>query len=258
MPEVILRHLKGLALTTLFGVFLLGIIFELLVALPIVSVVNKVWGPKPYRMQWTIRILVRFWLFLLRNCGLLTARAIKGKPFDGPCVVVSNHPGLFDVLFLIRDIPCMSVMVKQSLARSLPLGSIFRSAGYVLSPDFEQRTPFQVMDEAVEKIRKGYKFMIFPEATRSPKGSLGRFGPGPFMLARLSNVPVQPLLIKNAPPFLPKEDKWYMLSSRVSILEIEFWEPMAPPGAGQERGFARELEDRYREALGLATDSRGA
>ena len=250
--------MKGLLMFALFGLFLLGIFFELLITLPILWLLNRILEPQPYRMQWTIRILVRVWLFLLRGCGLLRAKQPKGKPFDGSCVVVSNHPGLFDVLFLIRDVPRMSVMVKKSLARKLPLGPVFRSAGYVLSPDFEQRTPFQVMDEAVEKIRKGYKFMIFPEATRSPKGSLGRFGPGPFMLARLSNVPVQPLLIKNAPPFLPKEDKWYMLSSRVSILEIEFWEPMAPPGAGQERGFARELEDRYREALGLATDSRGA
>jgi 1-acyl-sn-glycerol-3-phosphate acyltransferase len=257
MSELILRSIKGLLLTALFGVFLLGIFFELLVALPIILALNKARGSEPCRMQWTIRILVRFWLFLLRACGLLAARAIKGKPFGGPCVVVSNHPGLFDVLFLIRDVPCMSVMVKRSLARSLPLGPVFRSAGYVLSPDFEQRGPFQVMDEAIEKIRKGYKFMIFPEATRSPKGNLGRFNPGPFMLARLSNVPVQPLLIRNAPPFLPKEDKWYSLPSRVSTLEIEFWEPIAPPGAGQERGFARELEARYRKALGLATERSG-
>jgi len=99
----------------------------------------------------------------------------------------------------------------------------------------------------------GYKFMIFPEATRSPKGDLGRFNAGPFMLARLSNVPLQPLFVRNDPPFLPKEDKWYFPPSRVSTLEIEFWEPMAPPPAGQEREFARDLEARYREALGLTS-----
>jgi 1-acyl-sn-glycerol-3-phosphate acyltransferase len=181
---------------------------------------------------------------------------LKGKPFDGPCVIVSNHPGLFDVLFLIRDIPRMSVMVKQSLARKLPLGPVFRSAGYVLSPDFEQRGPFQSLDEAIEKIRMGYKFMIFPEATRSPEGDLGRFNPGPFMLARLSNVPIQPLLVKNDPPFLPKGGKWYFPPSRVSTLEIEFWEPLAPPLSGQEREFARDLEARYKEALGLTSDNK--
>ncbi|MGA2515785.1 MAG: lysophospholipid acyltransferase family protein [Thermodesulfobacteriota bacterium] len=253
MSEKFLRSMKGLLMLGLFGVFLLGIFFELLIILPVLWVLNRILGPQPCRMQWTISILVSLWLLLLRACGLLKVRELKGKPFDGPCVIVSNHPGLFDVLFLIRDIPRMSVMVKQALARKLPLGPVFRSAGYVLSPDFEQRGPFQSMDEAIEKIDMGYKFMIFPEATRSPKGDLGRFNAGPFMLARLSNVPLQPLFVRNDPPFLPKEDKWYFPPSRVSTLEIEFWEPMAPPPAGQEREFARDLEARYREALGLTS-----
>jgi 1-acyl-sn-glycerol-3-phosphate acyltransferase len=257
MSEIIFRSMKGLLMGALFGVFLLGIFFELLVALPIVLVLNRIFGPKHCRMQWTVRILVSLWLFLLRGCGLLTARAVEGKPFDEPCVIVSNHPGLFDVLFLIRGVPRMCVMVKQSLVRKLPLGPVFRSAGYVLSPDFEQRGPFQCLDEAIEKIHMGYKFMIFPEATRSPKGDLGRFNPGPFILARLSNVPVQPLFVRNDPPFLPKEDKWYFPPSRVSTLEIEFWEPMAPPKAGQEREFARNLEARYRKALGLTSERDG-
>ncbi len=254
MYEKILRGMKGLLMLGLFGLFLLGIFLELLIILPVLWVLNRILGPKHYRMQWTIRILVGLWLFFLRACGLLKARELKGKPFDGPCVIVSNHPGLFDVLFLIRDIPRMSVMVKQSLARKLPLGPVFRSAGYVLSPDFEQRGPFQSLDEAIEKIDMGYKFMIFPEATRSPKGDLGRFSAGPFMLARLSNVPLQPVFVRNDPPFLPKEDKWYFPPSRVSTLEIEFWEPTAPPQAGQERQFARDLEARYREALGLTSN----
>jgi len=258
MSETIFRSMKGLLMGALFGVFLLGIFFELLVALPIVLILNRILGPKHYRMQWTVRILVSLWLFLLRACGLLTDRGVEGKPFDGPCVIVSNHPGLFDVLFLIRDVPRMSVMIKQSLVKKLPLGPVFRSAGYVLAPDFEQRGPFQSLDEAIEKIHMGYKFMIFPEATRSPKGDLGRFNPGPFMLARLSNVPVQPLFVRNDPPFLPKEDKWYFPPSRVSTMKIEFWEPMAPPRAGQEREFARDLEDRYRKALGLTTEKKSA
>ncbi len=256
MFEKFLRGMKGLLMFALFGVFLFGILLELLIILPILWVLDKMLTPQPYRMQWTIRIAVSMWLFLLRSCGLLKAREPKGKPFDGSCVVVSNHPGLFDVLFLIRDVPRMSIMVKKSLASKLPLGPVFRSAGYVLSPDFEQRGPLQCLDEAIEKIRMGYKFMIFPEATRSPKGGLGRFNAGPFMLARLSNVPLQPLFVKNDPPFLPKEDKWYFPPSRVSTLEIEFWEPMAPPMAGQEREFAKNLEARYREALRLTHEKK--
>jgi 1-acyl-sn-glycerol-3-phosphate acyltransferase len=258
MPEKFLRSTKGLLMGALFGVFLFGIFLELLIALPILWVLNTILGPQLYRTQWTIRILVSLWLFLLGGCGLLKAKKLKGIPLDGPCVVVSNHPGLFDVLFLIRDVPRMSVMVKRSLTTKLPLGPVFHSAGYVLSPDFDQRGPFQCLEEAIEKIHMGYKFMIFPEATRSPQGGLGRFNAGAFMLARLSNVPIQPLFVKNVPPFLPKEEKWYFPSSGVSTLEIEFWEPMAPPKAGQEREFARDLEARYRKALGLNSEKKGA
>lgn len=254
MSEMIFRATKGFLMGVLFGVFLVGIFFERLIVLPIIWALNKIFGVNPYRMQGTIRILVSFWLILLKGCGLLADRVGKGSPFPGPCVVVSNHPGLFDVLYLIRDIPRMSVMVKQSLATQLPLGPVFRAAGYVLSPDFEQRGPFQCLDEAREKIAGGYKFMVFPEATRSPKGGLGGFNPGPFMLARLSNIPVQPLLIKNDPPFLPKGDKWYLPPSRVSTLEIEYWEPLDPPRAGEEREFASDLEGRYRKALGLGLE----
>ncbi len=251
---MVFRAAKGFLMGVLFGVFLLGILFDLLIILPFVWALNKILGVRPYRMQGTIRVLVGLWLILLKGCGLLADRRGKGKPFPGPCVVVSNHPGLFDVLFLIRDIPCLAVMVKRSLATKLPLGPVFRAAGYVLSPDFEQRGPLQCLDEAMEKISGGYKFMIFPEATRSPRGGMGGFNPGPFMLARLSNVPVQPLLIRNDPPFLPKGDKWYFPPSRVSTLEIEYWEPLDPPRAGEERKFASDLEIRYRKALGLAKE----
>jgi len=255
MPEKMVRVAKGLLMGGLFGVFLAGIFFELLIVVPIIWALNRFLGFKPYRMQWTVRMLIGIWLFLMRTLRLLTATAGKGKPFEGPAVIVSNHPGLFDVLFLIRDLQHMCVMVKRVLAEKLPLGPVFRAAGYVLSPDLEERGPLQCLDEAMEKIHLGYKFMIFPEATRSPKGGLGLFSPGAFRLARLAGVPVQPLLIRNVPAFLPKEEKWYFPSSGVSTVEIEFWEPMVAPPVGQEREFARELEIRYRKALGLAPTS---
>ena len=238
----------------LYGVFLLGILCELFFFLPCITVLNRFLGHHPWRMQWAFRVLMKVWLRLLWACRLLASVPSKGKPMEGPCVVVSNHPGLFDVLFLICDIPHMCVMVKRALAKSLPLGLLFESAGYVLSPDFEHASPLQCIDEAAEKIKRGYKFMIFPESTRSPKGLLGRFSPGPFMLARLANVPVQPVLIRNHPPFQPKEDKWYFPPFRASTIELEYWEPLAPPMAGKEREFAKELEARYREAMSLCKE----
>jgi 1-acyl-sn-glycerol-3-phosphate acyltransferase len=252
MVENSIRMAKGGLMGILYGVFFLGILCELFLFLPVVTMLNRIFGQRPHRMQWALRVLLNVWLWCLWACRLLVSKPSKGRPAAGPCVVVSNHPGLFDVLFLIRDIPRMSVMVKRALAKSLPLGPLFRSAGYVLSPDYKHGSPLQSLDEAMEKIKKGYKFMVFPEATRSPRGTLGRFSPGPFMLARLSNVPVQPVFIENNPPFMPKEDRWYFPPLHASTIQLEYWEPLAPPGEGKEREFAKELEVRYREALGIA------
>jgi 1-acyl-sn-glycerol-3-phosphate acyltransferase len=252
MFETIVRTIKGVLMAALYGLFFLGILCELFLFLPVISMLNSILGQQFYRMQWALKVLLNLWLWFLWACRLLVSMPSRGKPAEGPCVVVSNHPGLFDVLFLIRDIPRMSVMVKRALARSLPLGPLFRSAGYVLSPDYEQGSPLQSLDEATEKIKRGYKFMVFPETTRSPKGGLGRFSPGPFMLARICDVPVQPVFIRNQPPFRPKEDKWYFPPYHASTIQLEYWEPLAHPGAGKEREFAKELEERYREALGLA------
>jgi 1-acyl-sn-glycerol-3-phosphate acyltransferase len=247
----IVRFVRGLLMAVLFGVFFLGIIFGLFIVLPVIRVMDKFFGAEPDRMQRVLRILVAIWLLLLRLCRLLIATPSIGKPVDGPCVVVSNHPGLFDVLYLIRDIPRMSVMVKRSLAQRLPLGPIFRSAGYVLAPDFENISPLQSLEESAKQIKNGYKFLVFPEATRSPKGHMGKLNPGAFKIARMTQVPVQPVFIRNNPPFIPKEDKWYFPSFHVSHLQVEFWDPIPPPEAGNERECARKLETRYREALGL-------
>ena len=252
MINLLIRGIKGFFMTVLFGIFLGGILVELFLVLPLIWCLDKMLGPEPDRMQRSHRILISFWIVMLKWCRLLSAKPAFGKPFDGPCVVVCNHPGLFDVLFLIRDIPRLSVLVKRTLSKKLPLGPIFRSAGYILSSDVEENSPVTIMLDATEKIRKGYKFLIFPEGSRSPKTGLRKFKVGAFRIARMMNVPVQPVLIRNIPPFIPKEDKWYLPPKEISRMEMEYWEPLLPPEFGKEKEYAQMLENRYKRVLGLA------
>jgi 1-acyl-sn-glycerol-3-phosphate acyltransferase len=247
----LIRGIKGLFMTALLGLFLGGILIELFCALPLIWCLDRIFGSEPDRMQRVHRVLLSFWIRMLRLCGLLRANPTHGKPIDGPCMVVANHPGLFDVLFLIRDIPRLSILVKRTLAQKLPLGPIFRSAGYVLSTDIEENNPLESIIGATEKLRRGYKFLIFPEGTRSPKGGLRKFKAGAFRIARMGKVPIQPVLLRNHPPFMPKEDKWYFPPWQISRLEMEFWEPILPPETGKEKDYAQTLENRYRRALGL-------
>jgi len=137
------------------------------------------------------------------------------------------------------------------LSRQLPLGPVFKASGYVLSPDFETISPLDSLMGAIQKLRSGQKFMLFPEGTRSPVGDLRSFHAGAFKMARKAQVPIQPVLIKDYPPFMPKGSKWYYPLWEVSRLKIEYLEPIPPPAKGEERSLAKELENRYRRELGL-------
>jgi len=102
----------------------------------------------------------------------------------------------------------MSVMVSNPWQENFPSPGLSGSRVCPL-PDFDQRGPFQCLDEAIERIHMGYKFMIFPEAPITQRG-LGKFNAGPSCLQAIERT-LQPLFCKNDPPFLPKEDKWYFL-----------------------------------------------
>lgn len=250
MKERAIRILKGISMGAMYGGFMAGMLVVLLVMVPANWLLNRLLA-KGRRIEGWVRVGFRSWLRTLGYLGLVRQLPSRGAPYGGPCVIVCNHPGLFDVLFLITEIPRLCVLVKPSLPRVLPLTPILRSLGYVLAPDYAQVDPLESARGAMDEIRAGNKLQLFPEGTRSPERGLRPFRPGAFKIARMTGVPVQPVLIRNDPPFLPKEDKWYYPRKETCLVQLEFWQPLPPPLKGQERAMSRELEMRYRKALGI-------
>jgi 1-acyl-sn-glycerol-3-phosphate acyltransferase len=251
--ETALRALKGLGMAFMFFSFAVGILVFLVFIIPFSCLLNRLVS-EGSRVERAARRGFGWWLGFMGVLGLVRDRPSRGRPLDGPCVVVANHPGLFDVLFLIRDIQALSVMVKSSLTRFLPLGPVLKALHYVQVPDFDRINPMDTAEAAIEKLRAGRKLLLFPEGTRSPRGGLRSFRAGAFKIARMTGAPIQPVLIRNHPPFLCKEDQWYFPPLKTSALEMEYWEPLDPPEKGGERVFAKALETRYRNALGIETN----
>ncbi|MCP4576474.1 MAG: hypothetical protein GY846_09355, partial [Deltaproteobacteria bacterium] len=169
MTDTVIRLIKGQLMCAMFGLFGLGLLFLLVFVFPVAWLLNR-FLEKKSPMQWALSASFSFWLGLLGLLGLLKSASPKGKPCDGPCVVVCNHPGLFDVLFLIRDIPNLSVLVKYTLARKLPLGPILNAAGYVLASDYDRISPLDTAEASIKAIERGARLQLFPEGTRSPAG----------------------------------------------------------------------------------------
>jgi 1-acyl-sn-glycerol-3-phosphate acyltransferase len=250
MKEFLQRLFKGFYMTMMFAIFALGIVCELICVAPVLLIEKRLFHHNRYRLQSINRRLFPIWISLLKLGGLLRVQPSRGKPVEGACVVVANHPGLFDVIILIRDIPGLTVMAKRALKDKLFLGPIFELSGYLFSPDMSTvSTATETIRRATSKLNEGYKFLLFPEGTRSPKGDLLPFKHGAFKIAQRANVPVQPVLIRNDPPFLPHEDKWYFPPAGVSRVCCEYWDPLPPPLPGEEIAMAKALEVRYRRAL---------
>jgi 1-acyl-sn-glycerol-3-phosphate acyltransferase len=239
----LIRRLKGVYMALMFALFAIGIFLNLALVLPVLFVVRLLRGSSTTRMEATLRFLLGLWLRLLAMGGLLVVEAPIGRPVDGASVIVANHPGLFDVLVLICEIPNMSLLVKRSLSRSLPVGPIIRASGYVLSPDPSHAgTMLRSFREAVGHLQAGRSFQLFPEGTRSPVGGLRTFQRGAVKMAQLAQVPIQPVFIHNTPPFMPHEDPWYLPNRRASRIRLEFLPPLPPPSCGGEAEVTRSLE----------------
>jgi 1-acyl-sn-glycerol-3-phosphate acyltransferase len=251
LRHVVFRILKGQYMIMMFAVFGTGILLGHLIT-PFLILYDKLAGHEPLRNQRVYRGFVILWLWLMEKGGLLKTLPHRGKIMDGPCVVIANHPGLFDVLVLIRDVPKMSLIAKQPLRTRLGMGYLFKLAGWIFATSNANASmAMETTNKAVDVLKKGYKFMLFPEGTRSPKAGLLRFKSGAFKLARLAGVPIQPVLIRNTPPFLPHEDRWYYPPYETSLLQLEFLEPIPPPKEKEERRAAAIVESMFRTALGV-------
>lgn len=62
----------------------------------------------------------------------------------------------------------------------------------------------KMFETCEELIKKGNSIFLFPEGTRSPDGSLQKFKPGAFVLAKKMKVPILPVVINGTRRALPK------------------------------------------------------
>ena len=76
MSKGIMSGIKGVLMGMLFGLFLVGILVELLLVLPVIRIMEGTHGSRPDRMQGVQRSLMGAWLVLLRVTGMLKASVL--------------------------------------------------------------------------------------------------------------------------------------------------------------------------------------
>ena len=159
-----------------------------------------------------------------------------------PAVFVFNHQSSFDVIVISRLLRRdFTAVAKAELARDprfAPLGAL-AGVAYVDRSDRSQSRA--ALAPVVEKLRSGISLAIAPEGTRSATPTLGRFKKGAFHIAVQAEVPIVPVVIRNAGEIMWRAS----LVARPGTVDVAVLPPV--PTEGLEPDDVDDLVDRVRD-----------
>jgi 1-acyl-sn-glycerol-3-phosphate acyltransferase len=173
-------------------------------------------------------------------------RGLAGLP-EGPCVVVSNHPTLMDITAISATIGGGCTIVKQKLYRRRLLHGLLAGAGHIQGPSPDHVSIGPIVEQGVERLRQGFRVIVFPEGTRSRGGRLLPFGRTAFEIACRAGVPLVSLKVDCEPAYLSKEVPAFRPPHPTPELRLEVLAVDDPTTLGLDgKGLLRRVESRYR------------
>ena len=133
------------------------------------------------------------------------------------CIFASNHLSNVDPVALVPSIPRrIALLVKKELFRIPILSTAMRSAQFVPVDRSDRDAAIASVNLAVEYLKKGRSFAIFPEGTRSRDGHLKPFKKGTFVMAIQAGVPIVPVSLVGAQNLMRKGD-WVLYPGEVIV-----------------------------------------
>jgi len=185
--------------------------------------------------------------FFVRAVGVKFQVVGEEKIPPGVCLFVANHTSSADAPAVVGAIPRrIAILLKESLFRWPIVGQAFRLARFIPVKRNERDSAIQSLEKAIEALKAGQSFLIYPEGTRSPDGRLQEFKKGAAVMAIKSGVPIVPMACSGAHRVMEKRS----LVVRPGTILVEFLDPIdASSYSLDERD---KLNDRVHDAIATA------
>jgi 1-acyl-sn-glycerol-3-phosphate acyltransferase len=192
-------------------------------------------------------------VFAVRAVGVRIKIVGKERIPSGVCLFVANHTSSADAPAVVGAIPRrVAILLKESLFRWPIVGQAFHLARFIPVNRNDQESAIRSVDKAIEAMKVGQSFLIYPEGTRSPDGRLGEFKKGAVVMAIKAGVPIVPVVCSGAHRVMRKRS----LRVHPGEIGVEFLDPIDASGYTFEQREA--LNTRVHEAMaaGLPPDQR--
>jgi 1-acyl-sn-glycerol-3-phosphate acyltransferase len=171
----------------------------------------------------------------------------------GTCIFAANHTSSADAPAVVGAIPRrIAILLKRSLFQWPIVGQAFQLAHFIPVDRSNRDSAIESLEKAIEAIRQGQCFLIYPEGTRSPDGRLQQFKKGTAVMAIKSGAPVVPVACSGAHRVMEKRK----LNIKPGNILVEFLCPVDPTkySLDEREALIREIHDRL--AAGLPPDQR--
>ncbi|HEV7968396.1 MAG TPA: lysophospholipid acyltransferase family protein [Candidatus Acidoferrales bacterium] len=171
-------------------------------------------------MYWTG---VKMVVYVTRIAGeKVTVEGRENIP-PGVCLFAANHTSNADAPAIVGAIPRrIAILGRKSLFDIPVVGTAFRLAKFVPVDRENRDAALASVKQAVEYIREGFSFLVYPEGTRSPDGRLRRFKKGSFAIAIEAGIPVVPVACSGAHRIMKKNS----LIVRPGKVTVRFGKPI--------------------------------
>ncbi|WP_428339022.1 HAD-IB family hydrolase [Mycobacterium sp.] len=145
-----------------------------------------------------------------------------------PAVFFVNHQsGLIDMLVASRVVRRGFTVVAKAEIRKVPVvGRMFDLAGVAFVNRSDTSAAISALQPALDKLRDGVSIAIAPEGTRSLTPTIGPFKKGGFHLARDAQVPIVPIVIRNAGEIMWRNS----MIAQAGTIEVAVHQPLPTDG----------------------------
>jgi 1-acyl-sn-glycerol-3-phosphate acyltransferase len=155
-------------------------------------------------MYWTFIGALRI---VLRLAGIrVRVEGLENIP-NGVCVFASNHASNLDPVALVPNIPRrVALLAKKEVFRVPILSKALRQAKLIPVDRADKEAAAESVDIAVQYMKEGLSFCVYPEGTRSRDGRLLPFKKGTFLMAIRADAWVVPVSLAGTQRLMRKGD----------------------------------------------------